>query len=76
MTFDFKNKNVIVIGGSRGIGSYAAKLFAQYGANVTITYKNNLGAAEQTLAGLEPGNHSFFQLDVSGATAIAAFYKL
>ena len=76
MTFDFKDKNVLITGGSRGIGSTAAKLFAAAGANVIITYKSNRQAAEQSLAGLHPGGHSMYQLDVADPGAIKNFFIL
>jgi 3-oxoacyl-[acyl-carrier protein] reductase len=74
MTFDFKDKNVLITGGSRGIGSVTARLFADAGANVIITYKSNLSAAEQTLASLNPGKHALYQLDVSDPVAIQSFF--
>lgn len=39
-------KNVIITGGSGGIGSAAARLFAQNGYNVGIVYHKNIEAAE------------------------------
>ncbi len=74
MTFDFKDKNVLITGGSRGIGRCVAELFAASGANVTITYKTDLKAAERTLAGLAPGYHRIVQLDVADATAVKDFF--
>jgi 3-oxoacyl-[acyl-carrier protein] reductase len=74
MTFDFNNKNVLITGGSRGIGSITAKLFAASGANVIITYKSNQEAAEQTLAELQPGKHGMFQLDVANPLSIKNFF--
>jgi 3-oxoacyl-[acyl-carrier protein] reductase len=74
MTFDFKNKNVLITGGSRGIGKATAKLFAAAGANVIITYKCNREAAEQTITELKPANHKFYQLDVTDPAAIQNFF--
>ena len=75
MIFDFKDKTVLITGGSRGIGSTTAKLFAAAGAKVVITYRANQAAAEQTLAELHPGEHSIYQLDVSDAEAIQPFFS-
>ena len=76
MTFNFENKNVLITGGSRGIGRVTAQLFAASGANVIITYKSNREAAEQTLADLAPGKHSSYQLDVADPVAIKNFFSL
>ncbi len=35
-----KNKNIVITGGSRGIGFYMAKKFISEGANVIITGRN------------------------------------
>ncbi len=45
----FQNKIVLITGGSSGIGKTTALMFAQYGANVIIIYKNNKKGADQTL---------------------------
>jgi hypothetical protein len=42
-----KNKNLLVIGGSRGIGAWAAKIFAIHGSNITLTYNTNLSLARE-----------------------------
>lgn len=64
--FDFTDKNVLVTGGSRGIGRACAKLFADAGANVLITYKSAKEEAEQTLSLLgTTKEHGAFQLDIS-----------
>jgi 3-oxoacyl-[acyl-carrier protein] reductase len=76
MTFDFKDKNILITGGSRGIGNVTAKLFAASGANVIITYKSNRESAELTLASLKPGNHSTYQLDVADPAAVQHFFDL
>jgi L-rhamnose 1-dehydrogenase len=49
MLMDFRNKNAIVTGGSRGIGNAIATALADRGANVMITYANNDEAAEDTV---------------------------
>ncbi|WP_207497138.1 SDR family NAD(P)-dependent oxidoreductase [Aridibaculum aurantiacum] len=72
---DFTNKNVLVTGGSRGIGRACAKLFSDLGAKVIITYKSNEKEAAQTLAMLRPGKHNMYQLDIADAAAIQAVYK-
>ena len=39
---DFKNKNILVIGGSSGIGRGIADCFKKYNANVCILALENL----------------------------------
>lgn len=75
MTFDFKDKNIIITGGSRGIGKAAAKLFALAGANLIIIYKSNEEAAEQTYNELGSGKNSIYQLDISDGIAISHFFE-
>ncbi|MDM7852220.1 SDR family oxidoreductase [Pseudochrobactrum kiredjianiae] len=43
---DFKNKNILVIGGSRGIGAAIVKRFASEGAAVKFTYTASVDAAK------------------------------
>jgi 3-oxoacyl-[acyl-carrier protein] reductase len=74
MTFDFKNKTVLITGGSRGIGSVTAKLFAASGADVVITYKSDKASAQKTLAELGQGKHSIYQLDLADPLAIQNFF--
>ncbi|WP_127845040.1 3-oxoacyl-[acyl-carrier-protein] reductase [Psychroflexus aestuariivivens] len=42
-----ENKNVIITGGSRGIGKGIAEIFAKHGANVAFTYNSSSSAAEE-----------------------------
>ena len=67
MLQDFTGKNVVITGGSRGIGRSCAKLFADLNANVIITFKSNENEAKRTLEILagSVGNHSMYVLDVA-----------
>ncbi|MBT8297492.1 MAG: SDR family oxidoreductase [Maribacter sp.] len=66
MQLDFSNKNVLITGGSRGIGKACAKLFASLNANVIFTYKSNKQAAKATLDEMDKkGNHKSYQLDIT-----------
>ena len=73
MQFDLTGKVVLITGGSRGIGKACAELFADIGATVGITYRSDEEAAEKTLAGLKPGNHTSWQLSVEDPAAIEKF---
>ncbi|GAA0488515.1 SDR family oxidoreductase [Parasphingorhabdus litoris] len=47
---DFTNKNILVMGGSRGIGEAIVKRFAKDGGDVTFTYAHSSDRAEQLAA--------------------------
>jgi NAD(P)-dependent dehydrogenase (short-subunit alcohol dehydrogenase family) len=76
MPSEFTNKNVLITGGSRGIGRACATLFSHLNANVIITYKSNLAEAKKTLGLLNnKQNHSLYQLDVSKPQEIQPFFQ-
>ena len=62
---DFKGKNVLITGASRGIGKATAVAFAKKGAKVGINYRSNDEIAQQTLASLPGEGHQLFKRDVS-----------
>ena len=41
LEFNFSKKNILIIGGSSGIGYQSAILFSKLGANVIVTCKKN-----------------------------------
>src|SRR6476659_2722951 len=47
---EFTGKNILVLGGSRGIGAAIVRRFAQGGANVAFTYAGSKAAAEALAA--------------------------
>ena len=53
MQLNLKNKNVLVTGGSRGIGKAICTAFAQEGANIIINCTNSMEAAEKLAFELE-----------------------
>jgi len=72
---DFTNKNVLITGGSRGIGRACAKLFSELNANVIFTYKSNKVEAEKTLSILNPNlNNSMYLVDISKPEEIERFF--
>jgi NAD(P)-dependent dehydrogenase (short-subunit alcohol dehydrogenase family) len=76
MFIDFSNKNVLITGGSRGIGRACAQLFSELQANVIITYKSDKREAERTLDLLEAsGKNRAYQLDISIPEKIDSLFK-
>lgn len=69
---NFKGKNVLVAGGSSGIGEAAAKAFAAAGARVTIASrsKDKLDAAAQAIG----GGVRTAVLDTTDASAVETFF--
>lgn len=74
---DFSNKNILITGGSRGIGRACAQLFSELNANVIITYKSNKKEADITLNNLKsPGKHKAYAMDMSTPSDIDKVFKL
>jgi len=62
---DFSGKNVLITGGSRGIGRAVAEAFARRKARVAISYRRNEEAARRTVGSLPGGPHLALQADVA-----------
>lgn len=73
--FNLKGQNVIVTGGSRGIGAATVRLFMEFGCNVAFNYNKNFRAAEELaqLCSKYPGKVQFFECDVSDYQEVQGF---
>ena len=61
----FAGKQVVVTGGSRGIGRACSEAFAAAGASLAIVYRNDEAAAGDVLATLAGQGHCLVRADVS-----------
>lgn len=66
---DFKDKVVLVTGGSRGIGAAISTAFATRGAYVAVNYCSNDIRAEQFIAELPGDKHQIFRADIADVDA-------
>jgi 3-oxoacyl-[acyl-carrier protein] reductase len=65
-----KGKNILITGGSRGIGSGIAQALAAQGARVALTFSSSPEGAEKTLASLTGTGHMKIKMDVSNAASV------
>ena len=66
----FKNKTVLITGGSRGIGQACATAFAALGARVAINFRKNSRAAQTTIESLSGSGHIAVKADISDADEV------
>ena len=65
-----EGKNILVTGGSRGIGAGIVSLLAHSGAKVAFTYNSRSEAAQTILDTLPGSGHSLFKMDISDEDSI------
>lgn len=77
MKINFKGKNVLITGSSKGIGKAIALGFAEQGANVCINYIGDDNEAEEVRAQAEKfgGQAIKFNADVSNSQQVQAMYQ-
>lgn len=75
MDYDFKDKTVIITGGSEGVGAATARKFAEHGANLVLVArrKKNLERIAEELRGKT--RVELVAMDVSDADACINLYK-
>ncbi len=70
-----EGKNILVTGGSRGIGAALVKVLADKGAKVAFTYNSNQTSAEQLL-GMLPGNgHKAVMMNISDQDSVEKSFE-
>ena len=77
MDLELENKRAIVLGGSRGIGWFTAKLLKQEGASVAICARGQAGinTAVDELQDIGPGHSFGASVDLSDAQATRQFVQ-
>lgn len=74
---DFTNKNVIITGGSRGIGAATVKLFARLNANVSFNYHSDKNAADSVMNQINSFGAKYYteKCDISDPDQIKLFVE-
>ena len=74
---EFKNKKILITGGSTGIGAALAKAFAKQGAIVGLRYLSSVDAANQVASEIrsEGGSVELIKADASDSQALAVAVK-
>ncbi|RYG40744.1 SDR family oxidoreductase, partial [bacterium] len=57
-----RSHHILVVGGSRGIGAASALLSAEAGADVSVVYRNDTGAAERVVGKIEVAGRKGFSV--------------
>jgi short-subunit dehydrogenase len=72
---DFKDKTVIITGGSEGVGAATARAFASRGANLVLAARNKRNLEKMAEELRESTNVAIFPMDVSDSEACASLFK-
>ncbi len=70
MNARLQGKNIIITGGSRGIGAGIAKFLAAQGATVAISYSSNEKKAQDVIKELPGTGHFHFHMDVANEESV------
>ena len=72
MSQKLTGKVAVIVGGSGGCGRSAARMFAQEGATIVVTYRPGKEASAQFISQFEGSGHSAFPVDVEDTKTINA----
>ena len=75
MDYDFKDKTVIITGGSEGVGAATARKFAEYGANLVLVARGKRKLEKIADELRSKTRVEIIAMDVSDADACANIYK-
>ncbi|KAL1971526.1 hypothetical protein VTN31DRAFT_2147 [Thermomyces dupontii] len=70
MGYSLKNRNVLVAGGSRGLGAAIAEKFAAEGANVAVNYLSNETAAQEVVSKINAQYPEVKTIIIQGDTGV------
>lgn len=69
-----EGKNIVITGGSRGIGAEIVKYVAAEGARVAFSYTSRKESAENLLKELPGSGHTMSALDLNSEASVATFF--
>jgi 3-oxoacyl-[acyl-carrier protein] reductase len=69
---ELSGKTAVIIGGSGGIGAATARMLAEAGATIVVTWRSDETAAQAVLASLPTGRHMAAQATVEDSPSLAA----
>ncbi|MGL4239686.1 MAG: SDR family oxidoreductase, partial [Beijerinckiaceae bacterium] len=69
---ELSGKVAVVVGGSGGIGAATARMLADTGATVVVTWRSDEAAAAAVVASLAKGGHLAAQATVEDSASLAA----
>lgn len=75
MSKRLENCNVVVTGGSRGIGAEICRTLAAEGATVALTFSSREEAAQEVLKSLEGSGHFCLQMNIADEESINSGFK-
>ncbi|MBU0561859.1 MAG: SDR family oxidoreductase [Bacteroidetes bacterium] len=71
MKIDLQGKVVLITGGSRGIGASCVKYFAEAGAEIAFTFRDNFEASQKLISSIDPlVKIKFYQVDLESEMEI------